>query len=67
MFGKNVKDHMSEEAYVKMLENKRKAMVGRKDMTCDGVHCKKVKPQDFDKYLSKGYWFKDKDFKYPKN
>lgn len=44
MFGKNVKDHMSEEAYVKMLENKRKAMVGRKDMTCDGVHCKKVKP-----------------------
>lgn len=44
MFGKNVKDHMSEEAYVKMLENRRKAMAGRKDMTCDGVHCKKVKP-----------------------
>lgn len=44
MFGKNVKDHMSKEAYVKMLENRRKAMAGRKDMTCDGVHCKKVKP-----------------------
>lgn len=61
MFGENVKDHMSGEAYARMLENRRKAMKGRKDMT-NGKCKKKVKPEDFGKYLAEGYWFVDKKF-----
>ena len=56
MYGKNCEDFMTPEA-IEIKRNKQsKQMKGRKLMT-NGIESKKVKPENFEEYLNKGYSF----------
>lgn len=56
MYGKNVKDYMSNNAYQNMLNKRSNAMKGRKVMIKNGIR-KKIKKEEWDIYLNDGWNF----------